>query len=57
MADRRETRDAEFVCTCGRHESDHDICDECRHPDCDCICAFLRDVWPTHPANHEAASA
>lgn len=46
---------------CQKLESEHKTCARedvraggCGHYTCDCICDFLRDVWPTHPANLEA---
>lgn len=39
---------------CRKWDDEHETCAKCGHPDCDCICEFLRNVWPTHSANPAA---
>ena len=46
-----------FCEDCKKPLSAHEKCSGCEHYECDCICDFLRDEWPTHPANPEAPDA
>lgn len=45
------TQSDSYCDDCRKLVSEHAICPECKHADCDCICEFLRTEWPTHHAN------
>jgi len=55
--------DDSFCVDCQKTLSEHDLCARsdvrpggCGHYTCDCICDFIRDVWPTHPMNPDRRS-
>jgi D-glycero-D-manno-heptose 1,7-bisphosphate phosphatase len=48
--------DDSFCTDCQKLLSAHEKCEACGHYDCDCICDFLRDDWPTHPSNPDSRS-
>lgn len=48
--------DDSFCADCQKWLSEHGKCSACGHYDCDCICEFLRDEWPTHPSNPDFAA-
>lgn len=53
----REPFEESYCFDCEKLVSEHAKCDGCGHYDCDCICDFLRDDWPTHPSNPDAVEA
>jgi hypothetical protein len=59
----RSEQSDSFCADCQKPLSEHEHCARsdvraagCGHYDCDCICDFLRDEWPTHPANPDRRS-